>query len=285
MYELIVGGCSGSNTPAHSRPVYGHLTTSYGLLDRQNKRGIVIDNGTGVQVVARKMIKAGVQETTILQTHFHGDHLEGLQLNALLFSKTVQSIIVPRFENGRPFDQIFAERFHPVTWPVSPTTFGVQHNIVSFEAGKPTTLKLPGDVHVHTLHVNHPGGCIAYRFALPDGDIVIATDNELFGVGIAFCKRYAEFVSGANTLIADVQYTHNEYEGHTQLGGLAMSRKNWGHSTPEMLQVVLSTYCGVWPQNILLTHHDPSRTDDELKEFAVDAQAVNSKFQLLEPSR
>ncbi len=266
MYELLVGGCSGSNTPAHSRPYFGHLTTSYGLLDRENKRGIVIDNGTGVQIVAKEMLKVGVVETTILQTHFHSDHMEGLQLNGLLFGKTVKEIIVPRFAGTKRFEQIFDERFHISAWPVCPD-FRIKFGFREFESGKVSKLKIAGDVSVNILELNHPGSSVAYRFDVAGG-IVIATDNEL--IGKDFRRRYAEFVSGATLLIADVQYTNAEYWGQVALGGQAMSRRDWGHSTPEMLAETLE-YCKHIPKEIWLTHHDPSRTDEELMGFEQQA--------------
>ncbi len=278
MYELIVGGCSGSNTPAHSRPIFGHLTTSFGLLDRANRRGIVIDNGTGVQVVAKEMVNDKVAETTIVQTHFHSDHLEGLQLNGLLFGDTVQEIIAPVLPGVKMLDKIYHERFDPSAWPVAPSK---SVGYLYFGAGISQRLKLPGNVWVDTLGLNHPGGCVGYRFTLPDGQvIVIATDNELISEG-PLRQEYGNFVSGADVLIADVQYTQDEYDGVVSLGSRTVSRKGWGHSTPEMLAETLSAHCKSWPRNIYLTHHDPSRTDDDLIRFENQAVSVSESFELL----
>lgn len=283
MYELLVGGCSGSNTPTYSRPIFGHLTTSYGLLDRKNKRGIVIDNGTGVQLVANEMRKADVVETTIFQTHFHSDHLEGLQLNALLFGKTVQAIIVPEFRGTKRFEQIFAERFDPTAWPVSPKTFGYENPIRSFDPSEQPVFWIAGNVLVRTLGLNHPGGSVGYRFETLDETIVVATDNELDHFG-DLRQRYGIFVAGADILIADVQYTQAEYDGKVELGGRATSRSGWGHSTPEMLAETLHDHCSKWPKYVYLTHHDPSRTDDELFDFIDQAQEVGENFSPLFPS-
>ena len=261
MYELIIGGCSGTNAPAHARPYFGHLTTSFGLLDRTIKQGIVIDNGTGVQVVAKEMLKAGVTKTTILQTHCHLDHTEGLQLNSLLFGKTLQEIIAPDFEGMRPFPNIFAERFNPSAWPVCPETFGIKHHFSLFKA--PLGLKINGNVWVNTLNLSHPGGAVAYRFDIAGG-IVIATDNEL--ANDDFRRKFADFVSGATLLVADCQYTDGEYEGKVALGGQFLSHVGWGHSTPLMLAETLK-HCRLTPKEVWLTHHDPSRTDNELKCF------------------
>lgn len=285
MYSLIVGGCSGSNTPAFARPIFGHLTTSYGLLDQENKCGIVIDNGTGVQLVAKAMLSTGVEKTTVIQTHFHSDHLEGLQLNALLFGKTVVEIVVPElkaFAFQKPFADIWEERFHPTSWPVSPKTFGIEHSIRTFDGHKPTAFKLAGGVSVDTLPLNHPGGCVGYRFTMPDGKVfVIATDNELSDNDGTLRRDYGNFVEGANILIADLQYTQGEYEGKVALGGRAMSRKEWGHSTPEMLAETLSAYCKKWPLYIYATHHDPARDDEQIQGFGEVLMGVSRQFHLL----
>jgi len=285
MYELLVGGCSGSSAPIHPRSIFGHLTTSFGLLDRKNKRGIVIDNGTGVQVVAKEMLIAGIVETIIVQTHFHSDHLEGLQFNTLLFGRTVEAIVVPRFKDTKRFEQIYAERFDQSAWPVSPETFGIQHSFISFQPSAHHNMKLDNQGWIDTLELNHPGGSIGYRFALPDGQvIVIATDNELNGTDEEYRMDYGNFVSGANILIADVQYTQDEYAGRVSLGGEAMFRKGWGHSTPEMLADTLTRFCDIRPKEIYLTHHDPSRTDDDLYEFLDQIHEVDEDFSLLMPS-
>jgi len=63
--------------------------------------------------------------------------------------------------------------------------------------------------------------------------------------------RHAEFISGADLLIHDAQYTAAEYP----------SKIGWGHSSAEYA-VKLGQHANV--KRLALTHHDPLRDDDAL---------------------
>lgn len=275
---VFIGGCAGTNTPSAAkitapslhtpkpliepwpRTEYGTLTTSFGIV--VGDAGIFIDNGGGIIHVAELFRAMEIKKVYGLQTHFHMDHMLGIQNNGMLFRKNlVDTIYAPTFP-GKKFRELFDASFDSQGWPIGPKTFGIEHHILDFEPGGYIGDILMG---VRTLPLNHPGGAVAYRIALPFGDVVIASDTEL--VGEESTKAYAEFVSGARILYADVQYRTSEYAGEVGIGnGPAMSRKNWGHSTPEMLGYALSK-CESAPRIVLAGHHDPSRNDQDLRVF------------------
>ena len=67
-------------------------------------------------------------------------------------------------------------------------------------------------------------------------------------------ERFVQFIQGSHILILDGQYTPEEY--HT-------SKRNWGHSSWD--------YCLKWAkesssERLILTHHEPVRSDDQLDE-------------------
>jgi len=260
----------------NTRNDFGDLTTSLGVVVENT--GIFIDNGTGIQNVVQFFTDSKVTRVYGLQTHFHGDHRNGIQNNTMLFRKDyVKAIYAPRLNGGKTFKELVAEDFDPATWPLSPETFGVNLNIIQFEAGD--TLDLDGIV-VKTLLINHPGGfkpgkAVAYRICLPDGDIVVATDCELSDENDR--KLYAEFISGAKLVYADVQYRDSEYAGVRSIGGgMKMERKGWGHSTPTMFAEMLKLVEKM-PKKILVGHHDIARTDEDLYLFQgelIEALAV-----------
>ena len=57
---------------------------------------------------------------------------------------------------------------------------------------------------------------------------------------------------GVDTLVIDAQYTEAEYRA---------GKVGWGHSTYPMA-IALAEEAGI--PRVLLTHHDPTRTDDAL---------------------
>ncbi len=283
---MFVGGCAGTNTPAamgvtcpsvHSRlPLreprdrteFGTFTSSFGIIHEDE--GIFIDNGQGIIHVAEYFLSAGLSKVHGLQTHNHVDHRSGIQNNKLLFKKNyVSAIYAPEFPGCKTFQELYDLDFLVENWPVSPASFGIKHDIRGFEPGASIDVMLG----VKTLSLVHNGGCVAYRIRLPDGDVVIATDAELSGDSKF---AYAEFVSGARLLYADMQYSDAEYLGEKGIGGgPAMKRENWGHSTPQMLGAAL-TMCQKVPSIILLGHHDPARDDAGLRAFEKDVQAYLS---------
>jgi ribonuclease BN (tRNA processing enzyme) len=64
-------------------------------------------------------------------------------------------------------------------------------------------------------------------------------------------QRYATFISGADLLIHDAQYTAEEYP----------AKAGWGHSSIEYA-VKIGQHAGV--NRIALTHHDPLRDDEAI---------------------
>ncbi len=289
--QFFIGGCSGGKNPptvaverpfgcpieAHVRPVarkeFGTFTTSFGLI--VDDTGLVIDNGTGIANVNQFFVGMKLGEMHVLQTHMHADHRSMMYANNALYKKgLVKGIYAPNL-GGKSFQTFWNEDFDPDNWPVSPMIFGINHNLASFELGD--TLPILGGIK--TLRLNHPGGnrqsyTSGYSIPTAKGAIVIATDAELDTT--AEQEAYAQFVSGARILYADVQYREREYAGASGIcSGPPMSRKGWGHSTPEMLFKALSM-CEKVPQQVVVGHHDTERTDEDLHAFELELWSLLS---------
>ncbi len=273
---LFIGGCSGTTNPssASDRTEFGTNTTSLGVV--VDDVGFFIDNGSGIGNVVDFLKSKKLERVYGLQSHFHLDHCSGIPINKLLFIPGgVNKIFAPRLET-KSFQEVIDTTFESHTWPVSPKMFKIQNQIVDFTPGE--TIK---EVWVKTLPVNHPGGSVAYRITLPEGDVVIATDLELSDE--SSLSKMASFSSGARLMYIDIQYRDCEYEGCVAIGSdtTRMSRKNWGHSTPSMLHKLLESYKmmhGLAPKQIIIGHHDPKRTDRELQIFEKEVIASLREF-------
>jgi hypothetical protein len=127
-------------------------------------------------------------------------------------------------------------------------------------------LKL-GEIKVHTLPLQHPGGCVGYRFEIPGvGGIVIATDYE---PDPEPNPDVVNLFDGAALVLADMQYRDAEYRGEIAIGENAarpMNRQGWGHATPDLLMPIL-TACPRLPKRVRIVHHDPKRPDTDLQLF------------------
>jgi ribonuclease BN (tRNA processing enzyme) len=114
-----------------------------------------------------------------------------------------------------------------------------------------------GDVTVDSMPLNHPDGSYSYRLRRGKRTIVYATDHE-HGEE-ATDRALVEFARGAAHLIYDATYEPAEYDEF---------RRGWGHST--WYQAV-QTAIAAEVKNLILFHHHPDHTDDELEgvlEFA-----------------
>jgi ribonuclease BN (tRNA processing enzyme) len=122
---------------------------------------------------------------------------------------------------------------------------------------------------VRAFEVRHPGGALGYRFAESEGAaaaLVYISDNEL-GSGATYDTRpgwrgeLVEFVRGTRVLVHDTTYTAEEYEQH----------RGWGHSTyDEAIDLALDADVAT----LVLFHHKPERTDDEVDECVRQCRAL-----------
>ncbi len=114
------------------------------------------------------------------------------------------------------------------------------------------------DMRITTRYLNHPVLTLGYRFDMPGISIVHASDHEPFSYDPAAPDalsdrdaEHARFLTGADLVIHDSQYTDAEYP----------AKKGWGHSPVGYVSAICRA-AGV--KQVALTHHDPLRKDDAL---------------------
>jgi ribonuclease BN (tRNA processing enzyme) len=119
-----------------------------------------------------------------------------------------------------------------------------------------------GGALVEGIELHHPQGGMGFRIQEGDRRFVFLTDNEL--TPDAWAGRapsdYARFCEGANLLIHDAQYRSEEMA----------TKRGWGHSDC-LAAVDLARDAGA--ERLLLTHHDPDRTDGQVEELVAGARA------------
>ncbi|MFO7870688.1 MAG: MBL fold metallo-hydrolase [Kiritimatiellia bacterium] len=254
--QFYVLGARGS-TPVsgHAFLKHGGSTTCFACLS--DGRLIIIDAGTGISRIAGQVGNFdGIDSITLFFTHFHMDHLIGL----------------PDFLSSCPRRlplTMMADPDRPTGWRTDLTAFiGKPYWPVGLTDTYSTVnyRDLPGDTdglaigsaHISWMNVPHPQQCLAYRIALSQKVIAIATDAEytadsLDGAFLDFCRD-------SHVLVFDAQYTDREYA----------DRHGWGHSTWRTAAACARmAHAG----QLVLTHHDPERTDTELEEIEKAAQA------------
>lgn len=218
---------------------------------------LLLDCGTGARPLGAEIAAQRGGEPTrvhILFSHYHFDHVEGLPLFLPLYDPHATIRIHGFAPDGHTLkgtlETFVAPPYFPVRLAGTPAT--VEYLELT---GEPFMI---GDVRVSTLPLNHPDGCIAYRLDRGGRRIVFATDHEHGDPEVD--AALVEFSRGADHLIYDATYLPSEYES---------LRKGWGHST-WYAAVALAREAGV--RNLVLFHHHPDHTDDELEAILRFAQ-------------
>src|SRR4030095_1816972 len=237
------------STPQSTR--YGSNTPCVEVVDEQTGRRLIVDAGSGIVGLGDTLREP--QHISILLTHYHWDHVQGLPYFSPLFSAAHEvTLWGPNLEGSiSDVRQLFQKPFFPVL-------FDELESRPTARVVEPGALAIEGfDIRAQPL--NHPGGAYAYRIRGVKSDLVWATDHE-FG-DAAFDDPLAEFASGAGVLILDSHYTPDEI-------GLF---KGWGHSDWSQC-AQFGQRCRV--DRLLLAHHKPGRTDDELDRIEAEARNI-----------
>ena len=214
---------------------------------------LVLDAGTGLRAVSALM--AGNPFLgTILLGHLHWDHTQGLPFfRAADRPDAVTQVLVP--EQGVPPLELLARFMGPPAFPIEGPELRGSWSFGSIDEGTHT---IEGFT-VLAREIPHKGGrTLGYRVSDDCSSLAYLSDHgpaRQLGPGPDGFGPYHEaaldLVSDVDLLIHDAQYTAGELP----------FRVHYGHSAADY-PVRLAGECRVG--RVLLFHHDPDRTDDEV---------------------
>ena len=222
----------------------------------------ILDAGTGIRSFGMSLANAHPRRVDVLITHLHTDHIEGLRFFQPFWDASVEFHIWGPAAPLRTLQQRMAPFFAPPFFPVHLRDVPSRPVFHEVGAGSWTI----GSATVSAALIKHPGPSVGYRIEeggrtlayLPDHEPALGADLRSIG---------PEWISGlglardADLLLHDAQYTSDEYDG----------RIGWGHSTPEAA-VTLAVRAGA--RHLVLFHHDPMHTDDQLEAMLADARPL-----------
>jgi phosphoribosyl 1,2-cyclic phosphodiesterase len=221
---------------------YGGATTCFEVALTDEHR-LLIDAGTGALSIGT--VSAPIR-FSILLTHVHWDHTQALPFFAPLYDSRNRFDFYGHRPNGIGIDDALNTVMQPPYFPVSFRSAPSDKRFHHLD-GRP--LRIDG-YSITYASLFHPQGVTGYRLEKDGATLVVATDVEHGDPGSDDAVR--ELANNADVLIYDAQYHPDE---------CATSKKGWGHSTWEAA-AELANDAGA--KRLLLTSHDPSRTDDEV---------------------
>lgn len=228
----------------------------------------IFDAGTGLRELGDELllVKPPAIEAHLLFSHTHWDHIQGFPFFAPAYLPTTSLHVYEIARDDQRFTRLLLGQMRSEYFPVSFSDLGGR---IIPEYFSNHTCDING-VRLHCLEQTHPGRSFAYRMETQGKRVVYATDNELDLVleNPDACARdrdalrivpsiTTDFARDADLLIADAQYTDDEYP----------QKIGWGHSRIATV-VDMATAANV--KRLALYHHDPLHSDDQI-DAIVDA--------------
>lgn len=247
-----IWGCRGSvASPGPETIRYGGNTSCVEVrLDSGDI--LILDAGTGLRPLGVEMNRNPPEKIHLLLTHLHLDHLQGFGFFRPLFRRDVELHV---WGPASPV-QTLAER---IAIYLSPPLFPVRLADIPariFFHDEPDGITI-GSAQVYASKIAHQGPTLGYRI-VEDGRVLAYLPDHEPSLGITLEHQPAAWISGhdvayrADLLFHDAQYGDDEYPDHV----------GWGHSSIEHVVCFAEK---TEAREVVLFHHDPYHTDEELE--------------------
>jgi phosphoribosyl 1,2-cyclic phosphodiesterase len=222
---------------------------------------VILDCGTGLRMLGRHLESSPDSERIephIFVTHYHWDHIQGIPFFSPLYAEQNRLHFYSfrsEYLGADSLKRVFEAQMAYPYFPVDLSAMSARREFTEVSGGE--HFQVPG-ARVTAKWLNHPQGCLGFRFETSAGTIVYATDNEPGNPKLD--QSLLELADGADIFINDAQFTPEQ---------LKTTRKGWGHSS-WLEGVRIAQKAGV--KNLVLFHHDPDSTDKMVDATLRDAR-------------
>lgn len=243
-------------TPGATTVRYGGNTSCIEV--RHGGEIIILDGGTGLRQLGKSLLaefNGRPLNLTLLLSHTHWDHIQGLPFFAPIYEKRCHLRILG-CEGAR--NGLVAALTGQMESTYFPVPFSQLPSNIEIEEFTDYDFAI-GPVKVRAHRANHPGVCVGYRLVTPDGRLVFFPDTEPRKGGAD--RELIEFITGSDALILDSQYNLAEYQKHV----------GWGHGcVDDSVTLAMQGKC----RKLFLFHHDPDHDDKKIDQFVRSARKL-----------
>jgi CheY-like chemotaxis protein/phosphoribosyl 1,2-cyclic phosphodiesterase len=222
---------------------------------------IVLDCGTGAHELGLALAASGEKPLRghLVLTHTHWDHIQGFPFFAPLFVAGNEWDIYAPGGFGQHLETTLAGQMEYNYFPVTLAQLGATIRYHELAEGTVTI----GGAQVTAQYLNHPALTLGYRIEVDGATFVYAVDHEPNAPSLganpsapsaaqpvhAEDRRHVDFLSRADLVVHDTQYTAEEYP----------QKEGWGHCPAE---TAVDYAIAAGAKRLALFHYDPQRSDD-----------------------
>ena len=227
---------------------------------------IILDAGTGIFPLSQTLLARMPMHVHVFNTHSHWDHIQGLPFFIPLFVPGNDISIYGAYDpvTQKGVEQVLSIQMQYRFFPIRECELNAGVHYVSLKEEEPVTI---GNTTVTPVLMNHPVINFGYRIDCGGKSLFFTGDHEpSYNIYEPEDDEYGMFqtlidekndgiiekIRNVDVLIADSSYTEEEYP----------AKKGWGHGTFDSC-MRMGEQARV--QQLYLTHHEPTRSDDALE--------------------
>ena len=258
--KIKIWGCRGSlPSPGAEKLKYGG-NTSCVQLEHKNTC-IILDGGSGI-VDLGKNWNPKYAEVNILLSHLHLDHIMGLGYFEPFYNPDYTVNIWGPSGSSESLQKRLSRYFSPPFFPVRLKELPATVNV--YEVDNSTFII--NDFELTSEYICHPGPTVGYRCKVDNTVVSYMPDHEPV-LGSSDFPKLADWCSGYNLAKdADVLFHDGQYSGR-QYG----TKIGWGHCS---IQDAIDFASLAKVKKMVLFHHDPVNTDQQLEKMYAKEKAL-----------
>ena len=250
---IINHGVRGSVPSSNANTLkYGGNTSCVEL--KNDSIQLIFDCGSGFSKVK---FSNNIQPILFI-SHFHHDHIQGLPFNSFQKIKNKKILVTSAHLNK---DIVYKNLSKYYSSPYFPVDFIKISNIFEFVEFDEVVLRF-SHLKINSIDLNHPGKCSGYSATINNKKFCYLLDNEYYENQK---QELINFCNHSDTIIWDGMFLESELR----------DKKGWGHSSIEQ-GVRFAKEIDV--KNFIISHHSPSRSDEEIDKLQNRFNGTNIKF-------